>query len=47
MTMDDFDRAAAVIHEWAPNEADLTISLVMDESMGGNVKVTILAVTNE
>ncbi len=41
--MDDFDRTAAVIHEWVPSEADLIISLVMDESMGGNVKVTILA----
>lgn len=47
ITMDDFDSAAAVIHEWVPSEADFIISLVMDESMGGNVKVTILAVTKK
>lgn len=45
ITMDDFDKAEGVINEAVPDAANLIVSLVMDESMGGNMKVTILAVT--
>lgn len=43
MTMDDFDDASRVIHETAPEDSNIICSIVMDESMGGNIKVTVLA----
>lgn len=43
MTMDDFDDASRVIHEAVPEDSNTICSIVMDESMGGNIKVTVLA----
>ncbi|BCG47949.1 hypothetical protein GEOBRER4_n2802 [Citrifermentans bremense] len=45
MTMDDFDDAARVIHETIPEDSNVICSIIMDESMGGNIKVTVLATT--
>lgn len=43
MTMEDFDEVAAAVHRNIPDSADIICSIVMDETMGGNIKVTILA----
>lgn len=42
--MSDFDAACKVIHDHASNDANLLVGLISDEQLGGNVKVTILAV---
>ena len=42
MTMDDFDDAAKVLYETFPSDSNVIASIVMDETMGGYIKVTIL-----
>lgn len=43
LTMDDFDEVSATLNKNIPESADIVSSIVMDESMGRNIKVTVLA----
>ncbi|QXM08706.1 hypothetical protein KP002_17335 [Geomonas subterranea] len=44
LTMDDFDDASRVIHEYVAAEANIIVGLISDEQLGYNVKVTVMAV---
>jgi cell division protein FtsZ len=43
MTMDEFDAASRIIHEKVHEDANIIIGLVIDESLGENVKITAIA----
>jgi len=43
MTMDDFDAVNRIIHEKVHDEANIIVGVVIDESLGENVKVTCIA----
>jgi cell division protein FtsZ len=44
ISMNDFDAASRVFHEQISPNANVIIGVISDENLGGNVKVTILAV---
>ncbi len=43
MTMDEFDAASKVIHEKVHEDANIIVGLVIDESLGDQVKITAIA----
>jgi cell division protein FtsZ len=43
MTMDEFDDASRIIHEKVHEDANIIIGLVIDESLGDNIKITAIA----
>jgi len=43
MTMDEFDAASRVIHEKVHEDANIIVGLVIDESLGEQVKITAIA----
>jgi cell division protein FtsZ len=43
MTMDEFDDASRIIHEKVHEDANIIIGLVIDETLGENIKVTAIA----
>ena len=43
MTMDEFDAASRVIHEKVHDDANIIIGLVIDETLGEQIKVTAIA----
>lgn len=47
ITMQDYNAASKVIHDHASADADLLIGLIVDETMGANVKVTLLTVQED
>lgn len=43
MTMDEFDDASRIIHEKVHEDANIIVGLVIDETMGDNIKITAIA----
>jgi cell division protein FtsZ len=43
MTMDEFDDASRIIHDKVHEDANIIIGLVIDESLGDNIKITAIA----
>jgi cell division protein FtsZ len=43
MTMDEFDDASRIIHEKVHEDANIIIGLVIDETLGDNIKITAIA----
>jgi len=43
MTMDEFDAASKVIHEKVHEDANIIVGLVIDETLGENIKITAIA----
>ena len=43
MTMDEFDAASRIIHEKVHEDANIIVGLVIDESLGDNIKITAIA----
>jgi cell division protein FtsZ len=43
MAMDEFDDASRIIHEKVHEDANIIIGLVIDESLGDNIKITAIA----
>ena len=43
MTMDEFDAVSHVIHEKAHEDGNIIVGLVIDESLGEEIKVTAIA----
>ena len=44
ISMEDFDTASRAIHEQISQDANVIVGVISDENLGGNVKVTILAI---
>jgi cell division protein FtsZ len=43
MTMDDFDAVNRIVHEKVHEDANIIVGVVIDETMGDNLKVTAIA----
>jgi cell division protein FtsZ len=43
MTMDEFDAASRIIHEKVHEDANIIIGLVIDDTLGDNIKITAIA----
>jgi cell division protein FtsZ len=45
VTMDDYEDASRVIHNYLPEDSNIIFGMLIDEQMGRNVRVTMMAVT--
>ncbi len=43
MTMEEFEEASTIIHEKVHEDANIIVGLVIDESLGDNIKITAIA----
>lgn len=43
LTMDEFDKINRIVHEKADDDAVIIVGMVLDEGMGDNLKVTVIA----
>jgi len=47
LTMKEFDDASNVLHESVPEDTNIIVGLLIDEALGNNMRVTVMALSNE
>jgi len=47
LTMEEFDDASNVLHESVPEDTNIIVGLLIDEALGNNMRVTVMALSNE